>query len=1013
MALAVCPIAPAQDEDLGRKAQAILAESCYGCHGPGQQMGNLRLDTGAARVVVAGKPSESLLLKRVNGEGGKPRMPMGGAALSSEKIAILARWIDSGAKVPPPRRHWAFVPPVRPSLPQVHNASAVRNPIDAFVLARLEREGWQPSPETDRGTLLRRLSLDLTGLPPTPAELDAFLSDRSPNAYEKQVDRLLSSPHYGERWARVWLDAARYADSNGYEKDAPRFVWFYRDWIIQALNRDLPYNQFVIEQIAGDLLPGAGQDQRVATGFLRNSMINEEGGIDPEQFRMEAIYDRMDAIGKGVLGVTIQCAQCHNHKYDPLTQEEYYRIFAFLNNTHESDITVHTPGQQQKVQEVLRRTAEIEAELKRRSPDWRRRMTAWEDALPPEPEWEPLQLAVDDISTGGEREIPMKDRSMLALGYAPTKHTVKFTATTKQSRVTAVRLELLMDPNLPNGGPGRSIKGTGALTEFRVEAAAPDAPDHFTSLKIAGATADVNLPEAPLERKFDDRSSRNRVTGPIAFAIDGRDETAWGIDAGPGRRNQPRKAVFVFDHPVENPQGSILNIYLKQEHGGANSDDNENNNLGRIRLSVTNAANPEADPVPATVRGILRTPRNQRSAAQEQQVFTYWRTIVAEWRAENTAIDQAWKDYPEGSRQLTLTERAEDPRLTHILKRGDFLQPDRVVEPGTPAFLHPLPADAPRNRLTFARWLVDRKSPTTARSIVNRVWQAYFGTGIVATVENLGTQAETPSHPELLDWLAVEFMDSGWSLKKLHRLIASSATYRQSSNARPELLAKDPDNRLLARGPRYRVDAEIVRDIALSVSGLLNDRVGGPSVYPPAPEFLFQPPASYAPKTWSSSQGPDRYRRALYTFRFRSVPYPVMQVFDAPNGEMSCVRRARSNTPLQALTTLNEPLFLESARAFAARALKEGGSSDRDRASWAFRLATARVPTAAEVEVLLQLLQKEDRRLADGWLSASEVAGLNTGTAAALPPDTTPRRLAAWTVVARVLLNLDETISKE
>jgi Protein of unknown function (DUF1549)/Protein of unknown function (DUF1553)/Planctomycete cytochrome C len=1004
--------APAQDDALGRQAQAILSESCYGCHGSGQQMAGLRLDTGLRAVVTPGHSTDSLLIKRVNGADGLERMPMGAPALSADKIATLAKWIDAGAVLPAPGRHWAFVPPVRPAVPSVSQPAWVRNPIDAFLLARLDREGLKASPETDRATLLRRASLDITGLPPTPAELDAFLADNSPNAYEKQVDRLLASPHYGERWGRIWLDAARYADSNGYEKDAPRLVWFYRDWVINSLNRDMPYNQFVIEQIAGDMLPNATQDDRVATGFLRNSMVNEEGGVDPEQFRMEAMYDRIDAIGKGILGVTIQCAQCHNHKYDPLTQEEYYRIFAFLNNTHESDIVVYTPAELAKRDEIVRHTAEIEAQLQKRTPDWRARMAAWEDALPAQPAWQTLQLTVDDISTGGERELPMNDGSMLALGYAPTKHTVKFTAKTDLARITAVRLELLMDPNLPAGGPGRSVHGTGALSEFRVEAAPPDAPEKFSDVKIATATADFNPPETVLEKKFDDKSGNRRVTGPIQFAIDGRDDTAWGIDAGPGLRNQPRKAVFTFGKPVEHSGGTILNFFLKQNHGGANSDDNENNNLGRVRLSVTDAPSPVADPLPDAVREILKTPRAQRTAAQEQAVFRYWRTTVAEWIAENDAIAGLWRDYPEGTRQLVLAERTEDPRVTHILKRGDFLQPDRAVAPGVPSFLNALPAGAAPNRLTFARWLVDRQSPTTARSIVNRVWQAYFGTGIVATVENLGTQAETPSNQQLLDWLAVDFMDSGWSLKKLQRLIATSAAYRQSSNVTPGLSAKDPDNRLIARGPRYRVDAEVVRDISLTASGLLTDQIGGPSVYPPAPAFLFLPPASYAPKTWNVAQGPDRYRRALYTFRFRSEPFPVLQAFDAPNGEMACVRRTRSNTPLQALTTLNEPLFVESAQALAARTLKEGGTTDRDRVAYAFRLCTARVPSQSEENVLLDLLAKEDRRLENGWLSAIDLAGLKTG-ADAVPGDTTPRRLAAWTAVARVILNLDETITKE
>jgi len=986
------------------EVQPVFAQSCFGCHGAKVQLGGLRLDEKSAafaggksgKVILPGDAANSQILKRLAGAGGLARMPLGGAPLPPEKIELIRQWIDAGAiwsDVAPaavPVKHWAFIAPVRPAVPVPSRSTWARNPIDAFILARLDREHLPPSPEADRATLLRRLSLDLIGLPPAPAELDAFLADPSPKAWEKQVDRLLAEPHYGERWGRIWLDAARYADSNGYEKDAPRFVWFYRDWVINALNRDLPYNQFVIQQIAGDLLPNATQEQKVATGFLRNSMINEEGGVDPEQFRMEAMYDRMDAIGKGILGVTIQCAQCHNHKYDPLTQEEYYRIFAFLNDTNEANVAVYTPEQQLKRADVLRRVQEIETEMQRRHPDWPQRMAAWEEqAKATQPAWTVLRPEVDDISTGGERELPMKDGSMLAQGYAPTKHTVKFIAKTDLPEITAIRLELLTDANLPNGGPGRSIKGTGALTEFRVEAAPAETPDKPAPVKIVRATADLNLPETPLEPKFDDKKGKRRITGPIEFAIDGKDETAWGTDAGPGLRNQSRKAVFNFEKPIANAKGGVLNIYLKQDHGGSNSDDNENNNLGRIRLSVTSAPDAAADPLPQNVREILSLPREQRSPAQTRAVFSYWRTTVPEWRDDNARLEAVWREHPEGSLQLVLSDRGDDHRQTHILKRGDFLQPDRAVQPGTPAFLHPLSApmlpptdkgNPEPARLTFARWLVDRQSPTTARSIVNRVWQSYFGTGIVATAENFGTQCEPPSNQELLDWLAVEFMDSGWSLKKLHRLIVTSAAYRQSSNVTPDLLARDPDNRLLARGPRFRVDAELVRDIALAASGLLNPQIGGPSVYPPAPAFLFQAPASYAPKTWKVAEGPDRYRRALYTFRFRSVPFPMLQSFDAPNGDISCVRRTRSNTPLQALTTLNEPLFVESAQALAARTLKEAGASDQDRIAYAFRLCTSRPPNPEEAGVLLKFLQTHDSN---------------------------------FTAVARVILNLDETITKE
>lgn len=1015
--------------DFVKDIQPIFKASCYQCHSGDKPRGQLRLDSKAmalkggisGQVIVPGHGADSRLVHRIMGHGDEPRMPFKSEPLSAQQINLIKQWIDAGAVWPESasvdgkvEKHWAFVAPVRPALPEVKNRKWVRNPVDSFVLAELEKQNLAPSPEASKETLIRRVSLDLIGLPPTPAEVDRFLSDKSPKAYEHLVDRLLNNPHYGERWGRHWLDAARYADSDGYEKDKSRQVWFYRDWVINALNSDMPYDRFIIEQVAGDLLPHPTQDQLVATGFLRNSMINEEGGVDPEQFRMEAMFDRMDAIGKSVLGVTIQCAQCHNHKFDPLKQEEYYRLFAFLNDSHESNIAVYTPEEQMKRAEIMRQTRELEAILQHNHADWQERMNAWEERVKKDqPDWTLLRPTVDDISTGGQKYLPLKDGSFLAQGYAPTKHKVKLTVKTDQPVITAFRLELLNDPNLPRGGPGRSIKGVGALTEFEVEAAPADAPNQVCKVRFVKATADVNLPETPLESIFDDKSKKHRVTGPIEYAIDGKDETAWGIDAGPGFRNQPRKAVFVPEYPIENPQGTILNIYLKQSHGGWNSDDNQNNNLGRLRLSITNAPDAVADPLPANVRDLLSVAPEKRSPAQVQTIFNYFRTTVPEWKDENSRIAEMWKQYPEGSTQLVLHTR-EDGRETHILTRGDFLKPAKLVTPGVPAFLHQLPAGAPPNRLTFAKWLVDRNSPTTARSMVNRIWQNYFGTGLVTTTEDLGRQSETPSHPQLLDWLAVEFMDHGWSLKNIQRLIVTSATYKQSSDVTPQLYARDPYNRLLARGPRFRVEAEIVRDIALAASGLLNNKIGGPSAYAPAPEFLFQPPVSYGPKIWNEEKGPDRYRRAIYTFRYRSVPYPMLQTFDAPVGDMSCVRRSRSNTPLQALTTLNEPLFLESARALAMRTLREGGLNDAQKIGYAFRLCIARKPTAAETTELLSLLNSVMQRYASGELKPQELLSGSAGPQAAqIPAGPTPEQVAAWTAVSRVLLNLDETITKE
>jgi hypothetical protein len=1033
--------------------EPLLAKTCYECHGPEKQKGGLRLDQkGAAYkggdtgpILVAGKSADSLLIQVVTGaKEDIARMPKKKDPLSDEQVGILRAWIDQGAIWPETaitkgkdwKKHWAFIAPMRPKVPQVKNGRWVRNPIDAFIVERLEKEKLQASPEADKVTLLRRLSLDLIGLPPTIEEVDAFLADKSSDAYEKQVERLLASQHYGERWGRQWLDAARYADSDGFEKDKLRYVWFYRDWVINALNKDMPYDEFVVEQLAGDELPNATQDQIVATGFLRNSMINEEGGVDPEQFRMDAMFDRMDCIGKSILGLTIQCAQCHDHKYDPLKQEEYYRMFAFINNDNEAQRVVYTPEEQMKVNNLTWQMRKIEASLRETNSDWVQRMAKWEESVKDDqPEWIVLRPTVEDISTGGQRYLPQPDGSFLAQGYAPTKHTVKLLITNDLQNITAFRLELLTDSNLPCNGPGRSFKGTCALTEFKVEAMDAQYPSNKVSVKFAKTTADYEQEETPLESNFNDKTDKKRVTGPAQFAIDGKEDTAWGIDAGPGLRNQERKAVFQCATNVGFPGGTILAISLAQNHGGWNSDDLMNNNLGRFRVSVvTNAAAVSADPVPKRVRDIFAIPRDRRTPSQTAALLTYWRTTVPEFKEANEKIQALWIEWPNGATTLTLMSRDES-RETHILKRGDWLKPQNSVGAGTPAFLHSM-ADSNRksqnnnageSRLAFAKWLMDGRSPTTARAVVNRLWQAYFGIGIVTTPEDFGMQCEPPSHPELLDWLACELMqptikaggpksqseENPWSLKHIHRLIVTSATYRQSSKVTPELYTRDPYNRLLARGSRLRVEGEIVRDIALSASGLLNPRIGGPAIFSPAPDFLFQPPASYAPFPWKEEIGSDRYRRAVYTFRRRSTPYPVLQVFDAPNGDFSCVRRMRSNTPLQALASLNETVFVECAQALARKTLESGGQTDDERITYAFRRALSRQPTPDEESELASLLHKQTNRIAEGWVNPNEIATGKNEVAAHLPKGATPTQLAAYTVVCRVLLNLDETITKE
>ena len=1052
--------APAPSYDFDKDIKPLLEASCVKCHSGAKPKSGFGIETRDAllkggktdKAIIVGDSAKSPLIRYVAGLEDDMEMPPKGkgTALIPQQIALLRVWIDQGAKWPEgvklaalisdedkkidaaqpslvetvkkpepmvKRDHWSFKCPVKPALPALTTlkkfADKSTSPIDVFILARLEKEGLAPSPEADKITLLRRLSLDLVGLPPTIEEVDAFVADTSPDAYKKQVERLLASPHYGERWGRHWLDAARYADSDGFEKDKPRFAWAYRDWVIQAFNKNLPYDRFVIEQIAGDELPNASQDQIVATGFLRNSMINEEGGVHPEQFRMEAMFDRMDAIGKSVLGLSINCCQCHNHKFDPFTQEEYFKLFAFLNNDHEASTAVYTPDQLMQKADILRQIAEIESGLQHTTPDWQARMAKWEEeAKQNQPEWIVVRPEVDDISTGGERYLMQPDGSLLCGGYAPTKHTVKLTAKTDLKSIAAFRLELLTDPTLPLNGPGRSfIKGTCALTEFNVEAMPEGGKNE--KVKLVKATADFgDAPDTPLEKYYEDKSNKKRVTGSIEYAIDGKEETAWGIDAGPVRRNVPRKAVFNAEKPIVSEKGATLTFHLKQNHGGWNSDDLMTNNLGKIRLSVTSAADAVADPLPKDVRETLAIPLAKRSAAQMASVFTFWRTTVPEWKEANAKIEALWKQHPNPATQLVLQAR-EEMRDTFLLKRGDQFKPLNKVMAGVPASLNPLPENAPPTRLTFANWIVDKKSPTAARSFVNRVWQSYFGTGIVSTSEDLGSQCEPPSHPELLDWLACEFMDSGWDIKALHRTIVNSSTYKQSSKVTPDAVAKDPYNRLLARGPRFRVEGEIVRDIALSASGLINLKMGGRSVMPPAPAFLFVAPASYAPFPWIDETGPEKYRRAVYTYRRRSTPYPLLQTFDTPEGNTSCVRRGRSNTPLQALMTLNETLSMEAAQALARRALQEGGKTDAERIAYAFRRAVSRAPDAGEAKTLLDVLTTQRERLKDGKINALEIAAGKGAKAESLPKELDAKECAAYTIVARVLLNLDETITKE
>ncbi|HWN93808.1 MAG TPA: PSD1 and planctomycete cytochrome C domain-containing protein, partial [Methylomirabilota bacterium] len=935
--------------DFVRDVQPILSSRCYECHGEKKQKAELRWDVKSVALkggeqgapLAPGKSADSLIIQMVAGlKGEESRMPPKGEPLTDEQVGILRAWIDQGAdwpeeasvKLSDPRSHWAFKAPVRPTAPDVQSSkSKSQSPIDAFVIDRLDKEGLKLSAEADRVTLIRRLKLDLIGLPTTPAEVDDFVSDTSNDAYEKLVEKFLASPHYGERWGRHWLDAARYADSNGFEKDAPRSIWPYRDWVINAVNRDLPFDQFTIEQLAGDLLPNATLDQKVATGFLRNSMQNQEGGIEPEQFRTEAMIDRIDAVGRAWLGLTIACAQCHNHKFDPISHREYFQLYAFLNNDNEPFLEVPTPKEQKQRDELTAKVRALEDKAMKDATNLTERMAAWEkEAADAAGNWFVLDPTEwHNFATKYEKQ---SDGSLLGGGDVQLGAVTRVWVDATPANITGLRLEVLKHPNLPYEGPGLMKTGSWLLKEFVCEAYA---------LTNATVTNKIKFRRALASAEASGFAITNAIDGQTA-------KGGWTASTFPVLKNAEHRAVFECAEEIpEFPGGTRLQftIYQKFESGDAKDTGLDCHTFGRFRLSATtNAAPLKADPFATEQRKSFAIAPEKRTPDQQRELFNVFRRQDALFSNINAKIDGQWTNWIYVPTTLALSQRTE-PRHTRVFKRGDWQRLGDEVTAEVPKILPPLPDDAPRNRLSFARWIVDRRAPTTARVIVNRVWQAYFGQGLFTTPEDIGTRCEIPSHPELLDWLAVEFMEpttkvkgpmsnvqgKPWSLKHLHRLIVTAATYKQSSRVTPELLAKDAYNVLLARGPRFRVESEIVQDIALSASGLLNGKIGGPSVRPPIPASVGD--TVYGGFSWPESSGEERYRRGMYTFWKRALPFPSMVAFDAPTADASCTRRVRSNTPLQALTTLNEKTFVEAAQGMGLRVYREGGKDDRSRAT--------------------------------------------------------------------------------
>ncbi|MEX0727771.1 MAG: PSD1 and planctomycete cytochrome C domain-containing protein [Planctomycetaceae bacterium] len=983
--------AGAEPVDFQRDVQPILSEHCTICHGIAEtdRQSGFRLDIrddllrggdSGKPAVIPGKPDESELFRRVSSTDADVIMPppSHNKPLSATQIETLQQWIAEDA---PYESHWAFTAPKKNELPAV----GANHPIDAFVVSHLRGLDLAPSEEADAATLCRRLYLDLIGLPPSPEQFEEFKQ----KGYEAVVDELLQSERFGEKWARHWLDAARYSDTNGYEKDLQREQWKWRDWVIDALNRDMPYDRFIVEQIAGDLLPNATQEQVIATGFLRNSMINEEGAIVAEQFRMVEMFDRMDCLGKAVLGLSTQCAQCHTHKFDPLTHDEYYGMFAFLNNSYETQSWVYTPEQQQQIAAIEQKFSELDDRYRAEHPQWEQEFAAWEqNLLQQQPAWEPLDALQMETVSGLNHPTQEADKSILMKGHTSTD--VFIVAAPALNGVTGLQLEALNHRDLKFNGPGHSRLGTWGMHELEVFVKKPDGAE-WEKVKLVNPTADFSQPETKSE-------DGKKTTGPVTLLVDGSDETTWTADRGVGRRNQPSVAVVQFEQPLTYPEGTKLKIVWRM-----------NDMLGCARFSVTRQAAPSAPPIDHAAMTALQVP----SAEQQALVFRAWRGTREDAKAINDEVAALWQTYPVAATSiLHLMERdPNDPRQTFTLDRGNWDQPVKQVAPHVPAALHSFPDDAPRNRLGFAHWLADTRSPLTARVAVNRVWQAIFGLGLVETPEDFGTRTPVPEYRKVLDWLAVDFMENGWSQKQLIRAIVTSATYRQSSHVTPELLERDPNNVLLARGPRFRAEAEVLRDIALSVSGLIAHKTGGPSVIPPVPKNVLDYNFVY-PAYWTPAEEPERYRRTVYGFRKRSMPDPVMTNFDAPNADFACARRVRSNTPLAALTSLNEPIFVEASRALALRVLREGGHDEPQRIAHAFELCTLRKPTTVETNTILAVLDTHRQRIAEGWLNPREITTGDPGKLPDLPEKCTPQDAAAWTLVARVLLNLDETITK-
>ncbi len=1018
------PPALAREVDFARDIQPIFQSRCWSCHGAEKQESGLRLDLSEAaflggdsgKAILPNEGAKSPLIQHVAGVDPDHIMPPEGQRLSTEQIGLLRTWIDRGAEWPEQsntnkNNHWAYQPIKRTAPRESKGLDWAINPIDHFVLDKLQAHGLRPSSQADRYTLIRRLSLDLIGLLPTIEQVDAFVNDTNPNAYEAVVDRLLDSPHFGERWGRHWLDMARYADSDGYEKDNPRpDAYRWRDWVIDAINNDMPFDQFTVEQLAGDLLPEATDMQRLATAFHRQTLTNTEGGTDQEQFRVEACFDRTETTGAVWLGLTVGCARCHSHKYDAITQREYYQLFAFFNNGDEQTHVVPKSADEIEVYAIAK--SKFDAELSQA-----KNALMSTDFLQAEAEWE--RETLQKLNANGNIELQrrllentsfrcdqtqvvlksLKDGSFLVSGENPQSADYTVTGQLKDVRIQVIRLDLLTDRSLPKKGPGRADNGNFVISEVVVESSASADFADAKQWEFQAAIADHE------QNGF-----------PATKAIDGKvTDGGWAIA---GEFGKAHWAEFKLKEPIEFQQPTYVRIRLLQQHG-------THHTVGRCKVSFQSELSQQSD-LPERITTVLLSAREKRTEAQQQELNEHFSHLYSSTKVAAKAIDELKKKAPPRPEVAArvFVQRTNDPRATMVLRRGEFLEPmvDAEVQPSGFSTLPKLQSRSKvGDRLDFAQWLVSKENPITPRVTVNHVWRLLFGAGIVKTASDFGVRGEPPTHPELLDWLAAEFIGledgqpptfKAWSRKSLIKTIVMSATYRQSSEYRNELMETDPQNRLLARQNRMRVEGEIVRDISLDVAGLLARKVGGPSVYPLLPPGIAE--LSYAGNfKWNVSEGADRYRRGMYTFFKRTSPHPNLLTFDCPDANLTCVDRSKSNTPLQALVALNNESFAEAARALAARALSAQSLklnlqlNDTDRLALAFRWCVARPPTAFEVAELGKLLA-ESRQWYEAHIndakklaSSTVIEGHSAGA------------VAAWIATSRILINLDEFITRE